>query len=362
MNFDENIEKIEKTVGYVFRDKSLLRQAFTRTSFCNENSARGCEYQSNEVLEFLGDSVLSCAIIGLLLEGYAKRYPYGIKTELNEGDFSNIKSSLSDKKNLSESMRALGLQKYLIMGEGDRKLGIENEPSVMEDLFESIIGAAYLDCDGSFKVITKIVSKMLDVSGYLNKKAPRQSAKNALQEWCANKAHRLPAPIYKTVAENGPDHKKSFERACFIGDKIYGTGTGKNQKIADSLAAEAALENLIREEEKRLNPKLDPKIVSERLKELAKKNKKPSPEFRDLGERDGKFFVECRFMGKSAVGNGVGKRDAKEAAAEAIFKLFAPAKPKSEAKKPAVKNAVKLEAKNTAKTAPTKRKFKKNTK
>ena len=109
---------------------------------------------------------------------------------------------------------------------------------------------------------------------------------------------------------------------------------------------------------KRLNPKLDPKIVSERLKELAKKNKKPSPEFRDLGERDGKFFVECRFMGKSAVGNGVGKRDAKEAAAEAILKLFAPEKPKSKAKKPAVKNAVKPEAKS----APTKRKFKNNAK
>ena len=115
MNFEENIGKIEKILGYSFRDKTLLRQAFTRTSFCNEKNSSGHEYQSNEVLEFFGDSVLSCAIIGVLLNAYTKRYPYGIKTELNEGDFSNIKSKLSDKKNLSDSMRELGLQKFLRM-------------------------------------------------------------------------------------------------------------------------------------------------------------------------------------------------------------------------------------------------------
>ncbi len=353
MKFEENIEKIEKTIGYVFRDKSLLKQAFTRTSFCNENNTRGKEYQSNEVLEFFGDSVLSCAIITLLLEGYTKRYPYGIKTELTEGDFSNIKSSLSDKKNLSKATSALGLQRYLIMGEGDLKLGIENEPSVMEDLFESIVGAVYIDCDRNFTNVLKVVSKMLDVSGYLSKKAPRQSAKNALQEWCADKAHRLPPPVYKTLSESGPDHKKIYERACYIGDKILGTGVGKNQKIADALAAEAALANLAEEEKKRLNPKLDPKVVMEKLKELAKKNKKPSPEFRDLGETGGKFSVECRFIGQSTVGEGVGKRDAKENAAEKMLKLLTPAKPKAETKR-------KQTQKSTPKTAPTKRKFKKN--
>ncbi len=355
MNFEENIEKIEKSIGYVFRDKSLLRQAFTRTSFCNENSTKEREYQSNEVLEFFGDSVLSCAIIGLLLNRCTKRYPYGIKTELNEGDFSNIKSSLSDKKNLSETTKALGLQKYLIMGEGDLKLGIENEPSVMEDLFESIIGAVYIDCDGSFKTVIGVVSHLLDVSGYLSKKAPRQSAKNSLQEWCADKAHRLPPPVYKTISESGPDHKKIFERACFIGDKIYGTGTGKNQKIADALAAEAALLRLCEEENQRLHPRLDPKVVMEKLKELAKKNKKPSPEFRDLGEVGGKFRVECRFMGASAVGEGVGKRDAKEDAAEKILKLIAPEKPKakSDAKSKKAPPRVKVNPSS-------KRKYKKN--
>ena len=333
MDFERNIEKIEKAIGYAFRDKSLLTQAFTRTSFCNENNTRGNEFHSNEVLEFFGDSVLSCAIITLLLQGYTQKYSHGIKTELNEGDFSNIKSSLSDKKNLSEAMRALGLQKFLIMGEGDRKLGIENEPSVMEDLFESIVGAVYIDCDGNFKSVLKVVSKMLDVSGYLVKTPPKQSSKNALQEWCADKSRRLPPPVYKTVSQSGPDHKKTFERACFIGDEIYGTGTGKNQKIADALAAEAALARLTEEEHKRLNPKLDSKLVMEKLKEIAKKNKKPTPEFRDKSDDGGKFIIECRFMGESTVGEGIGKRDAKEDAAEKMLKLLTPQKAKTERKR-----------------------------
>ena len=145
-DFSAAIPEIEKKIGYVFKDKSLLTQAFTRTSFCNEHTPSPKEkYQSNEVLEFFGDSVLSLAIVTMIIKDFSERYPYGIKTELGEGDFSNIKSKLSDKKNLSDRMRELGLSKFLRMGEGDAKLGVENEPSVMEDLFESIIGAIYID-------------------------------------------------------------------------------------------------------------------------------------------------------------------------------------------------------------------------
>ena len=321
MDFFKYEKEIEKTIGYVFRDKSLLRQAFTRTSFCNENSSKRNEYHSNEVLEFFGDSVLSCAIITLLMAEHTERYENGIKTKLTEGDFSNIKSSLSDKKNLSRATRALGLQKYLIMGEGDKKLGIENEPSVMEDLFESIIGAVYIDSSEDFSKVLSVCKKMLNVSDYF-KGAPKQSAKNVLQEFCQNKEARLPAPVYKTISESGPDHKKSFERACFIGEKIYGVGVGKNQKIADALAAEAALVAITREFEEKKNPKIDPKLVTEKLRAIAKQNKKPTPEFRDLGEEDGNFLVECRFMEKSVIGKGVGKRDAKESAASKMLKLL----------------------------------------
>ena len=93
-----NIAEIEKKIGYTFKDKSLLIQAFTRTSFCNEiNLSSKVKYHSNEVLEFFGDGVLSLSIISFLLKECTERYEHGIKTELGEGDFSNIKSKLSDK-------------------------------------------------------------------------------------------------------------------------------------------------------------------------------------------------------------------------------------------------------------------------
>ena len=136
-------------------------QAFTRASFCNERRREKNAYSSNEVLEFFGDAVLSASIVSIFLNKKTERYEHGIKTELCEGDFSNIRSKLSDKSNLSATIAKLGLQKYLIMGEGDAKLGIENEPSVMEDLFESIIGAIYIDTDMYIRRFIKIVSAIL---------------------------------------------------------------------------------------------------------------------------------------------------------------------------------------------------------
>ena len=180
MDFKLAIPEIERAIGYTFKDKSLLRQAFTRTSYCNEKNYRGRDnYSSNEVLEFFGDSVLSTAIISVLLDKKTERYRHGIKTALTEGDMSNIRSKLSDKRNLSRSMAVLGLHKLLMMGEGDEKLGISEEASVMEDLFESIVGAVYIDCEMSMPTVIGVVKSMLDVDEYLSGEAPLQSYKNS---------------------------------------------------------------------------------------------------------------------------------------------------------------------------------------
>ena len=114
MDFIKNIEQIEKTLGYTFRDKSLLKQAFTRESFCNENNRGKTKFISNEVLEFFGDSILSAAIVTLLMKDFAKRYEFGISTTLGEGDFSNIKSKLSDKKNLSLALPFLSIYPHTL--------------------------------------------------------------------------------------------------------------------------------------------------------------------------------------------------------------------------------------------------------
>ena len=340
MEFEKNIKEIEKKIHYTFKDKSLLMQAFTRSSFCNEHRSKfEDEYISNEVLEFFGDSVLSTAIISIFFEDKTERYSHGIYTKLNEGDFSNIRSKLSDKRNLSKSTAQLGLQRFLLMGEGDSKLGIENEPSVMEDLFESIIGAVYIDCGMNMNTVIGVVGKMLDVSAYMESSAPPiQSYKNALQEWCADKKHRLPAPIYKTVSESGPDHKRSYERAVIIGDRTYASGFGKNLKLADAAAAEATLEILKRESIKNTEVSLDSLV---KLRELAASKKQPSPSFRDLGESplstptEKEYIIECRCMGSAASATAKSKQEARALAAEKLLSRL------KEAERPAPTKAVK---------------------
>ncbi len=248
----KDIKEIEEKIGYTFSDKSLLIQAFTRASYVNEHKGiSGTPLMSNEVLEFFGDSALSLAIVTLLMRERCERYEYGIKTSLTEGDFSNIRSKLSDKTNLSKSTEALGLKSYLLLGHGDVKKGIENQPRIKEDLFESIIGAIYIDSGMNIETVVSAVSRMLDVSVYSKaKNGDFRSAKGALQEFCADRHRRLPQPRYETLKESGPDHEKSYRRGCYIGERLVACGEGKNFKIADAVAAESALKILIIEEEK----------------------------------------------------------------------------------------------------------------
>lgn len=377
--FFSHAPEIEKKIGYKFRDRSLLMQAFTRTSYCNEHRGEGgVEYHSNEVLEFFGDGVLSASIISIFMKDLAQRYEYGIRTELGEGDFSNIRSKLSDKKNLSERIAELGLYKFLRMGEGDKKLSIELEPSVREDLFESIVGAVYIDSDMDIRTVISVVGKMLDVRKMIGADkengAPIQSYKNALQEWCADKRRRLPAPVYKTVSESGPDHKKTYEQACYIGDRLVAVGVGKNRKLADSDAAQKALALLMSEAgvsaEKNKNgvkkshgatetlKEADKKAVKiqqkthisskpeskqsdksvkvykrgevdsesvTRLKEYSKSKKLSSPTFRDLGEAEFStlenraYSVLCKLGEREKIALAEDKSTARCAAAELLL-------------------------------------------
>lgn len=242
--------EVEAKLGYVFRDKSLLIQAFTRTSFCNEQGVREVPYQSNQVLEFFGDSVLSVAIVTLLMRHHTERYEHGISTRLTEGDLTTIRSHLSDKTNLSHSMQQLGLSQYLLMGEGDRRGEMQNGRSVMEDLFESIVGAVYIDCAFDIPTVLRVVERMLDVSTYLSEGGTRAlsaSDKNALQEWCQDKRRRYPFH-YERLSESGPDHDKVFTAACYVRGVEMGRGSGRRIPEAEAAAARAALLRLQAEE------------------------------------------------------------------------------------------------------------------
>lgn len=327
MDFEKNIKIIEKKIGYTFKDKGLLQQAFTRTSYCNEHKAKG--YRSNEVLEFFGDSILSASIITLFLREFSERYEHGVKTTFEEGDFTIIRSKLSDKKNLSDRIRETGIQQYLLMGDGDTKLGVADEPSVMEDLFESIIGAVYIDTGMDMPAVIRVVAGMLDVRQFMTRESSAsavsaRNSKNRLQEWCADRKRRLPPPVYKTIGESGPDHKKIYERACYIGDRMCSVGSGKNQKAADSDAAERALAILMDEEKRKNAPVPDDQAIA-KLKAYARSRKLPSPEFRDMGETEAstpslrQYAVMCSFAGMERTGVAYDKSGARSAAAELVM-------------------------------------------
>lgn len=325
MDFTKAIPLVERIIGYTFKDKSLLRQAFTRTSFCNEvNQSGRNDYQSNEVLEFFGDSILSAVIVTFLLKDNVKRYQHGIKTALTEGDFSRIKSALADKSNLSASIFKLGLEKYLIMGKGDKEKNIQCQPSVAEDLFESIVGAVYVDSNTDISSVIGCVSKMLDISLYNSGAAAVSNSKGELQEWCADKKRRLPKPIYQTVSITGPEHEKVYKRACLVGEELVGVGIGKNMKAADAAAAKKALE-LLKERETKKSDKAESVDYHGLLRSHSSKIGVPSPEFHDLGETEDsdeyspKFKIECVCGSHRATAVARSKREARTDAARILY-------------------------------------------
>ncbi len=245
--FDREIDKIQHVIGYRFRDISLLRQAFTRESYCNEARQRGDRsIQSNEVLEFCGDSVLSAAIVSILMEECSVRTEDGMITRLDEGDFSVIKSNLTNKTMLGQKMKETGLSHLLLVGYGDRQRRIWEEPSVREDLFESIIGAIWFDSEHNIETIIEIVRRLLDTDEYLEKHSiTPASPKNALQEWCEHRTRRGTEFFYEKIGESGPEHDKTYLARVTVrmtdGTVLTAEGSGRNIKRAESEAAAAIL-------------------------------------------------------------------------------------------------------------------------
>lgn len=171
MKFNKfEIEKVENTIGYTFANKTLLEQAFTRRSYTEEHGG-----ENNEGLEFLGDKVLSVAVVKILNDKHA--YPTENEeyaNEFDEAELTEIVIKLVCGDNLSSCVDDMDLSKYLIMGEGDRKNNVQNESSVKEDLFEAIIGAVVTDLEWrrvdksgvgrwDFEKIKKIASRMLNL-------------------------------------------------------------------------------------------------------------------------------------------------------------------------------------------------------
>jgi ribonuclease-3 len=222
-----DISEFEKILDYTFKDKSLIKEALSHSSYANENKK---SRHSNERLEFLGDSVLSIVVSQYLFEHF--RY-------LPEGELTKIRASLVCEKSLHVFAKQINLGRYIFLGKGEENTGGRERPSILADAFEAVIAAIYLD--GGLKSAEKHILRFIPKD--INNK--KQSVnfndyKTILQEVIQkNPEEKIE---YILVSESGPDHNKAFNVHVCLNSNVIGHGTGKSKKDAEQMAAKEALE------------------------------------------------------------------------------------------------------------------------
>lgn len=230
---DPLLGELSKVLTYDFKDKDLIKTAITHTSFANE--ARG-RVDHNERLEFLGDSVLSLSVSEFIYKTYPK---------LPEGSMTKLRAGVVSEFTLAKIAKSMGLGKYLRLGKGEQINGGRHRDSILADAFEAIIAAIYLD--GGLEPAKEFVIRQLaDSIKNLSKSDGSWDSKTLLQELLqvSNKADIR----YEIIAEDGPDHNKSFTAQISNNGKIIGTGQGKSKKEAEQMAAYNALKKINEEE------------------------------------------------------------------------------------------------------------------
>jgi len=217
--------ELEEKLSHKFRDKALLGTALTHSSYTNECLLG--KHECYERLEFLGDAVLELIVSEYLYEKFPDK---------REGSLSGLRSQLVCEQSLSKLTKELGIDKYIKLGKGEEGCGGRNKSSILCDVFESVLGAVYLD--GGFESARTIVSREI-LDQY--EKLMVRNYKSELQEK-VDTFENKPGIEYRILDEHGPDHDKVFKVGVYIGGELKGTGVGKNKKEAQQLAAAAALE------------------------------------------------------------------------------------------------------------------------
>jgi len=216
------MDALEKKIGYTFNDRSLLERALTHSSYSNEN--RGNALDSNQRLEFLGDSVLGLA---------AAIHLYHQNPHLQEGDLTRTRAELVCERSLAAAAGVIGLGEHLRLGRGEETSGGRSRPSILADAMESVIGAVYLD--GGEDAAHALVARFI-----LTEKPKKLSDyKTELQEIIQRERDNTLS--YRLVSESGPDHMKVFSVEVLHNGSVIGGGEGGSKKEAEQNAAKAAL-------------------------------------------------------------------------------------------------------------------------
>ena len=228
---NKKIEFLEKKIGLKFKNRNLLQNVFIHRSYLNEH--RNYHLASNEKLEFLGDSVLSL-ITSIYLY---KNYP-----ELQEGDYTDIKSAIVCTDSLFQAAKNLSLGDFLYLSKGEDKSGGRSNINILADCYEALIAAVFLDFgfNRAYQFVEKtLFEQKLD---YIIKNKLYLAPKTRLQEYVQAKFKII--PVYKLVETQGPEHNKTFKIEVFVQGKKLGSGSGKSKKEAEEIAAKNALEKI----------------------------------------------------------------------------------------------------------------------
>jgi len=227
----EGLADLERRLGHAFANPDLAGQALTHRSFGTPH---------NERLEFLGDSLLNCAVATLLYERFG---------QLPEGDLSRLRAALVNQASLSRVAAGLALGERLRLGEGELKSGGFRRPSILADAVEALLGAVYLDA--GFDAVRGVVERLLGEQLQRTQDLPvAKDPKTALQEHV--QARKLQLPRYSVQRTEGEAHEQTFTVECRVDDLgIAASGVGASRRAAEQAAAEAVLAQL----EKSVAPK-----------------------------------------------------------------------------------------------------------
>ena len=220
-----NLEKLENDIGYQFKNIKLLEKALTHTSYAYEKKV-----ESNEKLEFLGDSIL---------EFVSSEYIYENYSNLKEGEMTKVRASVVCEKSLYSIAKKHNFSDFLNLGKSEKVSQSEVRPAIMADSVEAVIAAIFLDggIEPAKKFILSNLSESIEVS---TKHIGQKDYKTVLQEILQKNGN---AKIeYKIIKESGPDHDKTFFAEVKCNGKILAGGDGKSKKLAEMQAAKKALE------------------------------------------------------------------------------------------------------------------------
>ncbi|MDY5845330.1 MAG: ribonuclease III [Bariatricus sp.] len=221
---ERNLNELESSIGYKFKNDRLLRHAMTHSSYVNEKRLKKTD--CNERLEFLGDAVL---------ELVSSEYLFFENKTRPEGELTKMRASMVCEPSLAFCARDLDLGSFLLLGKGEEATGGRKRDSVTSDALEALIGAIYLD--GGFANAKEFILK--HVLNDLEGKRLFYDSKTILQEIVQGNIDQ--GITYHLIDEVGPDHNKSFKVEVLIGDTSYGMGTGRTKKAAEQEAAYHAI-------------------------------------------------------------------------------------------------------------------------